>query len=298
MVIAIIEGYKKRFGLQGIFFIAPAIIFLFLMVVYPLFKVFQYSFQEYSSQHSFVFVGLQQYQRLFSDELFWVSIKNTFLFTIGTIVLDLVISWGIALLLNARWPNLKVRNFFRGALLFPFLFSAPAAALLWGILYQPLGFLNYIIESLFGTTINFLGDPKWALLSVLWVNVWKNFPLIMILILGGLQSIPASLYEAAKIDGATRVQSFWYVTLPQMRSLMITIIIIDFVTTFIHFDLVWTMTKGGPLYSTYLISFFLYQKGMHAFKFGYASAIGVIIAVIISVCIGTYVFLYSKRVRI
>ncbi|MEA1963568.1 MAG: sugar ABC transporter permease [Candidatus Aerophobetes bacterium] len=241
---------------------------------------------------------MQQYQRLFSDELFWVSIKNTFLFTIGTIVLDLAISWGVALLLNARWPNLKARNFFRGALLFPFLFSAPAAALLWGILYQPLGFLNYIIESLFGTTISFLGDPKWALFSVLWVNVWKNFPLIMILILGGLQSIPESLYEAARIDGANRVQSFWHITLPQMRSLMITIIIIDFVTTFIHFDLVWTMTKGGPLRSTYLISFFLYQKGMHAFKFGYASAIGVVIALIISVCVGTYIFLYSKRVRI
>ena len=147
------------------------------MVVYPLFKVFQYSFQEYSSQHSFVFVGLQQYQRLFSDELFWISIKNTFLFTIGTIVLDLAISWGLALLLNARWPNLKVRNLFRGALLFPFLFSAPAAALLWGILYQPLGFLNCIIEQIFGTTINFLGDPNMLYFLSYGSMSGKTFPL-------------------------------------------------------------------------------------------------------------------------
>jgi len=249
------------------------------------------------SQHaSFIFAGFGQYRRLFSDQLFWTSITNTLIFTIGTIALDLALSWSIALLLNAKWPHLKVRNFFRGALLLPFLFSAPASALLWGILYQPLGFLNYINEKTFGATINFLGDPGYALFSVLWVNVWKNFPLIMILILGGLQSIPPATYESARIDGANRIQSFWYITLPQMRSLMMTIIIIDFATTFIHFDLVWTMTKGGPLRSTYLISFFLYQRGMQAFKFGYASATGVVTALIISACIGIYIFLCSKKV--
>jgi len=266
------------------------------VVIYPLFKVFQYSFHEYSRYASFIFAGFGQYRRLFSDQLFWTSITNTFIFTIGTIALDLTLSWTIALLLNAKWPHLKVRNFFRGALLLPFLFSAPASALLWGILYQPLGFLNYINEKIFGATINFLGDPRYALFSVLWVNVWKNFPLIMILILGGLQSIPPATYESARIDGANRIQSFWYITLPQMRSLMMTIIIIDFATTFIHFDLVWTMTKGGPLRSTYLISFFLYQRGMQAFKFGYASAIGMVTALIISVCIGIYIFLCSKKV--
>jgi len=294
---SLLTKYKDRFELRGFFFIAPAIIFLLFVVIYPLFKVFEYSFQEYSTKHSFIFVGLKQYQTLFSDELFWISMKNTFIFTIGTIILDLALSWGIALLLNVKWPNLKVRNFFRGALLLPFLFSAPASALLWGILYQPLGFLNYINEQIFGITINFLGDPKLALFSVLWVNVWKNFPLIMILILGGLQSIPKSIYEAARIDGASRVQSFWHITLPQMRSLMMTIIVIDFATTFIHFDLVWTMTKGGPLRSTYLISFFLYQRGMQAFKFGYASAVGVITMLIVSICVATYIFIYSKRVE-
>lgn len=287
-------GYKDRFDFRGFFYVGPAFIFLLLIVIFPLFKVFQYSFQEYFDR-SFVFTGLMNYQRLFSDKLFWLSIKNTFIFTIGTIILHLAISWVIALLLNAQGPNPKVRNFFRGALLFPFLFSAPAAALLWGILYQPLGYLNYIIEQLFGTTINFLGDPRYALFSVLLVNLWTSFPLYMILILGGLQSISKSMYEAARMDGADWFQSFWHITLPQMRTLMMTIIVIDFATTFIHFDLVWTMTKGGPLRSTYLISFFLYQRGMQAFKFGYASAVGVIIALIVSACVGPLVFFYSKR---
>jgi len=286
--------YKDRFDLRGFFYVGPAFVFLLLIVIFPLFKVFQYSFQEYFDR-SFVFTGLMNYQRLFSDELFWLSIKNTFIFTIGTIILHLVISWVMALLLNAKGPSLKVRNFFRGALLFPFLFSAPAAALLWGILYQPLGYPNYIIEQLFGTTINFLGDPRYALFSVLLVNLWTSFPLYMILILGGLQSISKSMYEAARMDGADWFQSLWHITLPQMRTLMMTIIVIDFATTFIHFDLVWTMTKGGPLRSTYLISFFLYQRGMQAFKFGYASAVGVIIALIVSACVGLLIFFYSKR---
>ncbi|KKN16234.1 hypothetical protein LCGC14_0977950 [marine sediment metagenome] len=286
--------YKDRFDLRGFFYVGPAFIFLLLIVIFPLFKVFQYSFQEYFDR-SFVFTGLMNYQRLFSDKLFWLSLKNTFIFTIGTVILHLAISWVIALLLNAQGPNPKVRNFFRGALLFPFLFSAPAAALLWGILYQPLGYPNYIIEQLFGTTINFLGDPRYALFSVLLVNLWTSFPLYMILILGGLQSISKSMYEAARMDGADWFQLLWHITLPQMRTLMMTIIVIDFATTFIHFDLVWTMTKGGPLRSTYLISFFLYQRGMQAFKFGYASAVGVIIALIVSACVGLLIFFYSKR---
>ncbi|MFQ5794261.1 MAG: carbohydrate ABC transporter permease [Candidatus Bipolaricaulia bacterium] len=290
-----LKKFKDRYDVEGFFFLAPALIFLLLGIAFPLFKVFQYSFQEYSAQsQSFTFVGLKQYQRLFSDPLFGVSIKNTFIFTVGSITLHLAIAYPIALLLNAKWPNMKARNFFRGALIFPFLFSAPAAALVWGLLYLPLGPLNYIIERLFGTTIAFLGDTRWALVSILLVNAWWSFPLYMVLILGGLQSISKSLYEAARVDGANWFQSFRHVTLPQLRSLTMTIVVIDFATTFIHFDLVWIMTRGGPLRSTYLISFFLYRKGLQDFRLGYGAAIGVVIALIASVCIATYTFLYSK----
>lgn len=202
------------------------------------------------------------------------------------------------MLLNARWPNIKMRNFFRGILLLPLLFSPPAAAIIWGILFQPLGLLNFITKQTLGITTSFLGDPRYALFSVLWVNVWINFTIIMILILGGLQSIPQVLHEAARIDGANRFQSFWYITLPQMRSLMMTIVVIGFATTFPHFDLVWIMTKGGPMRSTYLISFFLYRKGLEAFKFGYASAIGITIVLIVSVFVSIYTFLSYKRVEV
>ena len=286
---------RARYDLKGLFFLAPALVFLALSIAFPLFRVFQRSFQEYSAEfRSFVSVDFDQYRRLFADPLFWTSLKNTFLFTGGSILLHLGISYPIALLLSANWPNIRTRNVFRGSLISPFLFSAPAAALLWGLLFRPLGPLNYLIESIFGTTVAFLGDTRWALISVLIVNGWKSFPLYMVLILGGLQSIPVSLYDAARVDGANWFQTVLKVTIPMMRTLTTTIVLIDFATTFIHFDLVWTMTKGGPMRSTYLMSFFLYEKGLKVFKLGYGSAVGVVVSVIMTLCIAAYLLIYSR----
>ena len=124
--------FRDKFDLKGLFFVGPALIFLFAIIIYPLLTIFPQSFQEYSSElRSFVFVGLTQYQRLLTDELFWSSIKTTLIFTIITVILHLIVGWAIALLLNARWPNFRVRNFFRGILILPWIFSAPASAFLW-----------------------------------------------------------------------------------------------------------------------------------------------------------------------
>lgn len=289
------ERIRARYELKGLLFLAPALVFLTLSIAFPLFRVFQRSFQEYSVElRSFVSVGFDQYRKLFADPLFWTSLKNTFLFTGGSIILHLGISYPIALLLSANWPSIRTRNIFRGSLISPFLFSAPAAALLWGLLFRPLGPLNYLIESIFGTTVAFLGDVRWALISVLLVNGWKSFPLYMVLILGGLQAIPVSLYDAARVDGANWFQTVWKVTIPMMRTLTMTIVLIDFATTFIHFDLVWTMTKGGPMRTTYLMSFFLYEKGLKVFRLGYGSAVGVVVAVIMTFCIAAYLSIYSR----
>ena len=288
--------FRDRYDLEGVAFLSPALLLLLLSIAFPLFRVIQRSFQEYSAQAGgFQYVGLKQYQHLFSDPLFWISVRNTFIFTLGSIALHLGFAYPIALLLNTRWPNVKIRNFFRGAFILPFLFSPPAAALLWGLLYRPLGPLNYGLSKLGVEPIAFLGDPNWALFSVMLVNSWVYFPLYMILILGGLQSIPKILYDAARVDGANWIQRFIYVTLPQMRTLVMTVILIDFATSFIHFDLVWTMTKGGPLRSTYLISFFLYEKGLRDFRLGYGSAVGVVIALIMAICISAYVFVAIRR---
>jgi len=287
MSILIIGGFEgsmfsKGRSYRGFIFIGPALVFLLLIIIYPLLTIFPQSFQEFRNQ-TFRFVGLVQYKRLLSDELFWLSIRLTIIFTVGTVVLHQVFGWALALLLNARWPNIQLRNVFRAALLLPWIFSAPASALLWRLLYYSRGMLSYISQQLLGFRISFLSDPNWALPAVLVVFTWNFYPLYMLLILGGLQAIPRSMYEAAKVDGANRVQSFWKITLPQMSGILMTMILIDFITTFVQFALVWVMTKGGPLRSTYLVSFYLYEKGLLTSKFGYASALSVIIALIIFV---------------
>jgi multiple sugar transport system permease protein len=287
---------RERYDLRGFWFLAPALVLLALSVAFPLFRVFQRSFQEFSSEASaFQNVGIQQYRDLVGDPLFWTSLRNTLVFTLGSIGLHLGIAFPIALFFNARWPSLRVRNFFRGVVILPFLFSPPAAALLWGLLFRPLGPINYGLTQLFGASVSFLGDPNWALFSVMLVNAWVYFPLYMILILGGLQSIPPMLHDAARVDGAGWLQRVVHVTIPHLRNLLMTIVIIDFATSFVHFDLVWTMTKGGPLRSTYLISFFLYEKGLADFRYGYGSAVGVVIASFMAVCIVAYVLLLTRQ---
>jgi len=124
---------SDRYDTKGFLFLAPALILLLLSIAFPLFRVIQRSLQEYSTQAGgFKYVWFNQYHQLFSDSLFWISVRNTFVFTLGSIALHLGLAYPIALLLNAKWPNTKVRNFFRGAFILPFLFSPPAAALLWG----------------------------------------------------------------------------------------------------------------------------------------------------------------------
>lgn len=297
---SLVRRYKEKYDLVGILFIGPPIIYLFLIIIYPLITIFPASFQEYvPSSQSFVFVGLKQFQRLFADKLFWLSIKTTFAFAGFTVILHLLLAWALALLLNTRWwPSWRVRNLFRAVLLFPWIFSPAACALLWGILYHPRGFLSYFSQQLLHTRIGFLSDPKVALWSVLLVNGWNWYPFYMIILLGGLQSIDRSLYESSEIDGANRFQSFFHITLPLMTPLMMMIVIIDFIGTFIVFDLVWIMTKGGPLRTTYLISFFLYEKGLMTYKLGYASAVSVFMALFLSAFVAVYLILYLRRSKV
>lgn len=296
---SLVRRYKERYDLTGLLFIGPPVVYLFLVIVYPLMTVFTTSVQEYIPlTQSFVFVGFKQFQRLFAEDFFWLSIRTTFVYAGSMVILHLLLAWALALLLNAKWwRNWRVRNGFRAGLLFPWIFSPAATALLWGILFHPRGLLSYLSQQLLHTRIGFLSDPKIALWSVLTVAAWNGYAFYMILLLGGLQSISPSLYEASEIDGAGRLRSFFHITLPLMIPLMTMLVIIDFITTFIAFDLIWIMTKGGPLRATYLVSFFLYQKGLMTSKFGYASAISVFMALFLSAFVGVYLILYLRRTR-
>ena len=273
----------QSFG--GYLFIAPAAIFLGAVIVYPLLTTIVGSFLEFAPRQGPArYVGLEHYRRLVGDGIFWLSMWNTLLYTIGSVIFHALVGGFLALLLNEPFAPSRVRNVARGLFILPWLFSLAASALIWALLYQPAGPINYLLQAIgiIVSPIDFLGDPDFALWSLVAVNVWKYFPFYMVIILGNLQSIPFELYEAARMDGAGRVQRFWFVTLPMLRRSLIAITTIDFITTFGVFDIVKLMTNGGPFRRTQTAAYYIWQVGLRDVNFGYGSAISVVMLAVVA----------------
>ena len=223
--------------------------------------------------------------------------ENTLVYTIGSVIFHALVGGFLALLLNERFAPVRVRNIARGLLILPWLFSLAASALIWALLYQPAGPLNHILQvvGIAAKPIDFLGDPHVAIWSLVIVNVWKYYPFYMVIILGSLQSIPSELYEAARVDGAGRLQRFRYVTLPMLRRSLIAITTIDFITTFGVFDIVKLMTNGGPFRSTQTAAYYIWQVGLRDVNFGYGSAISVVMLVFVGAVTVIYLRLTSEK---
>lgn len=282
----------------GYLFIAPAVIFLIMVIAYPLFTTVRLSFEKIVVRsRTTTFVGLQNYIELLQDGVFWESLKNTVIYTVNSMVLHLLVGGVFALLLNEKWAGSIARNFVRGLLILPWLFSMAASALMWALLYSPVGPLNYILTAsgLVPQPVDFLGDRNIVLWSLILINVWKSFPFYMVMILGGLQSIPVDLYDAAHIDGANRFQGFRFVTLPLLRPVLVAISTIDFITTFTVFDVVKLMTNGGPFKATTTTAFYVWQKGFRDVNFGYGSAISVVMLVLLGIGTFIYIRVVSQR---
>jgi multiple sugar transport system permease protein len=282
----------------GYLFIAPALIFLAVVVLVPILSTLKLSFEEINFRSSTTsFVGLENYLRLVGDRNFWLSLNNTFVFALGSTIGHVVLGILFALLLHAKWAGTRIRNFVRGLLILPWLFSLAAAALIWGLLYHPTGPINYLLTStgLVSQPVDFFGDRDLALWALVVINIWKAYPFYMVMILGGLQSIPKELYEAAHIDGATSLQSFWHVTLPMLRPILVTATAIDMITTFTTFDLVKIMTNGGPMRSTQTLSFYIWQVGFRDVNLGYGAAMSVVMLVVLGLATLLYLRLVVRR---
>jgi multiple sugar transport system permease protein len=282
----------------GYLFIAPAVIFLCAVTLYPLLDTLKTSFTEINPRdRTEEFVGLQNYNQLFNDDVLHNAVKNTAKFTVASVILHLLVGGTLALLLNEQWAGAGLRNFTRGVLILPWLFSTAASALVWGLLFHTFGILNYLLQSLglAHKTVEFLGDRSIALYSLVLVNVWKTFPFYMVLLLGGLQAIPSELYEAGVVDGANRLQRFRYITVPLLRPIILAISTIDIITTAGHFDLVKLMTRGGPVRTTETIAYYIWQTGFRDVNFGYGAAISVAMVVVLSVGMLIYLRIFTAR---
>jgi multiple sugar transport system permease protein len=268
--------FRQRFRheIQAYAFLGPALGLLLLLMVYPLGQVLRMSFLEVLGRRQ-IWVGLGNYIELIRSAVFWQVLWQTVLFTVGSVVLHLGIGMGLALLLHTK-IQAQIRNFFRGVLILPWLFAPTVAGMIWVLMLSPFGILNGFLTAvgLLGSTdtINWLGTPGTALLSVTAMNVWRAYPFFMVMLLAGLQAIPEDVYEAADIDGTTQLQKFWYITIPALRGVILTVVLLDFIWTFRAFDPVYVMTGGGPVNSSQVLATDIYFNAFQKHQTGYASA--------------------------
>jgi len=272
-------------------FLWPSLLILVALLIYPLGDVIRLSFYDSNLKRE-TWVGLGNYVALLDDPLFWKAFGQTVVFTAASVVLHLVIGLGLALLLNMQL-NQTFRSLARGLLIVPWLLAPTVAGMIWVLMLAPFGVLNGVLARLGLIDINFapswLGDPSTALGSVTAMNVWRAFPFFMVMLLAGLQAIPKHLYEAADIDGASGLQKFWHITLPQLRGVITTIVLLDSIWTFRAFDPVFVMTGGGPAHASEVLATVIYFDGFQKLRFGYASAEAMVMFIVLFVVSAVYV---------
>lgn len=283
---------------SGYVFIAPALLYLLATAVYPILSVIGMSVKDVAAGRWY-FVGLNHYQQVLQDPVSWNALRTTATFTLASTVLHLTLGMVLALLLHAVWFNQGLRNVMRGALVLPWVFSTAAAGLMWALLYHPFGFLNYLAVGVLGRgqPFEFLGDARLALGAIIAVNAWKSYPFYMVAILGELQSIPTELYDAAKVDGAGGWQRFCYITVPQLRPVLVAISTVDVITTFGHVDLVNMLTRGGPGRATETLAFHVYRTALLDGNLPKGSAISTLMLIVLTLFTFVYLRIVARQGR-
>lgn len=271
---------RKKHDNAGYAFISPAVLAMLLLIVYPMAYGFYISFFNTNLVNRWKFVGFRYYLQAFTEPDFYTSVGRTFLFMLLVVAGHFLLGFILANLLNKKFIG---RTFFRVIFMLPWLFPESVIALLFTWIMNPMyGILNSILKSLgiISTNIGWLGNANLAFPSVVFVAIWKGYPLVMTMLLSGMQSISHDLYEAAELDGATKWKQFLHITIPGLRPVLNTTLILDSVWWFKQYTLVYTMTGGGPGKATDLISLSIYGTAFNDLRFGKAAAWGIIVFII------------------
>jgi multiple sugar transport system permease protein len=251
-------------------FLSPAMVLLGIFVLWPMAYLLYLSFTSGSFTRSGShWTGLANYVRLLSMPDFWQVLQNTAIFTAATVVPSLIIPLGLAVLLDRK---LALRDLWRTIFVLPSFISLVAAGLGFRWLFQTDGPINALLSPLGLEPVPWLGSTAWAMPVLILLSVWKQLGFNLIVFLAGLQTIPASRYEAAELDGANRWQAFWHITLPGLRPTFLFAIVTTAIFTLRSFETVYVVTGGGPLNSTNILVYYIYEQAFSQFDFGYAAA--------------------------
>ncbi len=278
------EKFKKIFGnltnnerFAGWVFILPALVGTLIFIIIPVICSFGLSFAKWDLLNPIQFVGLTNYREIFSEALFYKILLNTIVFALATSVLGVIIPLVLACILNSK---VRGSEFYKTAYFLPFITPMIVIGVVWEWIFDPnIGLLNHVLH----LHINWLYDTHFAMPALIIVSVWKLIGYNMVIFLSSLAGISQSMFEAAKIDGANELQTFKNVTVPLLSPTIFFVVIITAISSFQVFDLIYLMTQGGPLNSTNVLVYAIYQNAFEYFNVGKASAIAYVLFVIILV---------------
>ena len=262
---------KTREAIIGYALLAPYFTIFFTFTLFAIAFAASMSFQDWRLlEGSRGFVGIANYRTVLADPLFWKTVKNTILWVVVSLSLNLIISLSLAILVNQK---LRGITFFRAIYFIPTTVSLVAGGVIWSWLYNSqFGWINHFLITLKLPKQKWLADPNLALLSIVVMTLWAGVGFNMMIFLAGLQNIPQEYYDAARVDGAGVWPRFWYITLPSLREAIMFVTITSGILSFLAFDQVYVMTGGGPIHSTYMIVQYIYENAFTFNKVGLASA--------------------------
>ncbi|MDK2953942.1 carbohydrate ABC transporter permease [Kosmotoga sp. DU53] len=271
--------YEKKRGFKYAFiFLLPGLILLITFIIIPFLSAFYLSFtnQRLISRLPTKFIGLANYKKILNDDLFWKGLLNIFKFVLIVVPIQTVFALGLALLVNKK---INFTKFFRTVYFMPTVTTMVVVSVIWTFLYNPEGLINLFLHKIsFGSwqPVDFIKSENWAFPAIMFMSIWQGVGFQMLIFLAGLQEIPASLYEAATIDGANAWQKFLKITLPQLKNTTAFVIISTTILAFRLFDQVKIMTDGGPNGATYTVVLHIFNMGFKRQYIGYASALTVV----------------------
>ncbi|VXD21573.1 carbohydrate ABC transporter permease [Planktothrix paucivesiculata] len=274
-------------------FLAPALLLMGVFILGPILYLFYLSFTQGSFTRSGIYgVGLNNYFRLFLSPDFWQILLNTAYFTIATVIPSLIIPLALAVLLDRTFA---LRDILRTAYFIPSITSLVAVGLGWRWLFQTQGPVNHLLTQLGFDPIPWLSSTTWAMPVLILLSIWKQLGFNLVVFLAGLQTIPQSRYEAAQLDGANPWQQFLYITLPGLQPTMVFVTVTTAIFTLKSFEQVYVITGGGPLNSTNVLVYYIYEQAFSQFDFGYAAAAASILLAIALVLVYIQLKLFEEN---
>jgi multiple sugar transport system permease protein len=277
-------------------FLAPFIIFFLIFVVRAVISAVNFSFYDWQVlRPNRPYIGLENYQELLNDQVWWISLRNTLFFAMNTVLGTTVVALTCALAVTRK---IRGAGFFRVLLYMPTLLSVGVVGLTWVWLLQTqFGVINYGLSFLGIHPVNWLGDENLVIPALSLTTIWWGFGFPMLIFIAGLQGIPDHLYEAARIDGGNGTQIFWFITLPLLRPTLLFVTVTGFIAHFQVFGQVFIMTTGGPGRASYTVIYYLYEIAWRAFRMGYGSAVAITLAAVIAVFTIVQFVLIGRRVE-